>query len=66
MALEKNKVHMVVANELSTRKDEVIVVAKSGNIVVRRDKAQPGAEVESPLVELLVDRHSAYIKEAGV
>lgn len=65
MALKKYKVHMVVANELSTRKEEVIVVAKSGNMVVRRDKAQLGADVESPLVEVLVDRHTAYIKQAG-
>lgn len=53
---------MVVANELSTRKEEVIVVSENGNIVVRRDKTQTGADVENPLIELLVDRHSAYIK----
>ncbi|KAI5654775.1 hypothetical protein M9H77_31962 [Catharanthus roseus] len=62
MALKKYKVHMVVANELSTRKEEVIVVSENGNIVVRRDKTQTGADVENPLIELLVDRHSAYIK----
>lgn len=65
-ALRKYKVHMVVANELSTRKDEVIVVSDSGNTTVRRDRTQAGAEVESPLIELLVDRHSAYIKNLGV
>ncbi|XP_073140720.1 phosphopantothenate--cysteine ligase 2-like isoform X3 [Henckelia pumila] len=61
LALKKYKMHMVVANELLTRKDEVIVVTESGNIVVQRDKTQPGADVESPLIELIVDRHSSYI-----
>lgn len=52
---------MVVANELLTRKEEVTVVAKSGNIVVQRDKTRDGADVEEPLIELIVDQHSAYI-----
>lgn len=64
MALKKYMVHMVVANELSTRKEEVIVVAESENIVVRRDKSQEGADVESPLIDLLVERHSAYIQQS--
>lgn len=66
MALKKYQMHMVIANELSTRKDEVIVVAQSGNTVVCRDKVQPGADVENPLIELVVDRHSTYIKHTGV
>ncbi|CAA2959979.1 Hypothetical predicted protein [Olea europaea subsp. europaea] len=45
MALTKYNVHMVVANELLTRKEEVIVVSKSGNITVCRDKNQDGADV---------------------
>lgn len=57
---------MVVANELSTRKDEVIVVSEREKITVRRDKTQAGAEVEKPLIELLADQHSAYIKNLGV
>ncbi|KAL2468045.1 Phosphopantothenate--cysteine ligase 1 [Forsythia ovata] len=65
MALTKYKMHMVVANELLTRKEEVIVVSKSGKITVHRDKNQAGADVESPLIKLVVDRHSEYIKDAG-
>ncbi|KAK6115456.1 hypothetical protein DH2020_007725 [Rehmannia glutinosa] len=61
MALKKYNMHMVVANELLTRKEEVIVVTKSGNITVHRDKTQAGADVEDPLIKLIVDRHSAYI-----
>ncbi|KAK6161306.1 hypothetical protein DH2020_004687 [Rehmannia glutinosa] len=61
MALKKYNMHMVVANELLTRKDEVIVVTKSGNIPVHRDKTRVGADVEDPLIKLIVDRHSAYI-----
>ncbi|KAK6161303.1 hypothetical protein DH2020_004684 [Rehmannia glutinosa] len=61
MALKKYNMHMVVANELLTRKDEVIVVTKIGNITVHRDKSRDGADVEDPLIKLIVDRHSAYI-----
>ncbi|GLU00986.1 hypothetical protein SLE2022_183160 [Rubroshorea leprosula] len=64
MALKKYEVHAVVANELLTRKDEVIVVTSNGNISVRRDKSQASTDVENPLVELLVGRHSAYIKDS--
>ncbi|XP_022894519.1 phosphopantothenate--cysteine ligase 2-like [Olea europaea var. sylvestris] len=65
MALKKYKMHMVVANELLTRKVEVIVVSRSGKITVHRDKNQPGSDVESPLIKLVVDRHSEYIKDSG-
>ncbi|CAN8257384.1 unnamed protein product [Cochlearia groenlandica] len=61
-ALGKYKVHAVVANELSTRKEEVVVVSSSGNVVVRCDK--PGSIVEDNLIRLIVDRHSTYIKES--
>lgn len=54
--------HAVVANELSTRKEEVVVVSSSGNVVVRRDK--PESIVEDNLIRLIVDRHSAYIEES--
>ncbi|XP_015072783.1 phosphopantothenate--cysteine ligase 2-like [Solanum pennellii] len=63
MALKKYKMHMVIANELSTRKEEVIVVTDQEKVTVRRDSTRAGAEVESPLVELVVDRHSTYIKK---
>ncbi|KAK4341387.1 hypothetical protein RND71_039888 [Anisodus tanguticus] len=63
MALKKYKMHMVIANELSTRKEEVIVVTEHEKVTVRRDSTRAGAEVERPLVELVVDRHSAYVKK---
>ncbi|XP_049387226.1 phosphopantothenate--cysteine ligase 2-like [Solanum stenotomum] len=63
MALKKYKMHMVIANELSTRKEEVIVVTEQEKVTVRRDCTLAGAEVESPLVELVVDRHSTFIKK---
>ncbi|KAA8522531.1 hypothetical protein F0562_013108 [Nyssa sinensis] len=62
MALKKYGMHAVVANELLTRKEEVVVVTSSGKISVRRDKTQAGADVEDPLIKLLEERHSAYIE----
>ncbi|KAM3200269.1 phosphopantothenate-cysteine ligase 2-like isoform X1 [Capsicum annuum] len=64
MALKKYKMHMVVANELSTRKEEVIVVTEQEKITVRRDTTQLVADVEDPLINLVVDRHSAYINHS--
>lgn len=61
MALNRYDMHMVIANELLTRKEEVTVVSKNEKITVRRDKTQAGADVESPLIELVLARHSAYI-----
>ncbi|XP_050234080.1 phosphopantothenate--cysteine ligase 2-like [Mercurialis annua] len=63
-ALKKYKMHMVVANELMTRKEEVTVVTAEQNIPVRREKTQPGSDVEKPLIELLIEKHSAYIKDS--
>ncbi|XP_019084593.1 PREDICTED: phosphopantothenate--cysteine ligase 2-like isoform X2 [Camelina sativa] len=64
-ALQKYKVHAVVASELSTRKEEVVVVSSSGNVVVRRDCDKPDESiVEYNLIRLIVDRHSTYIKES--
>lgn len=62
MALKKYKMHMVVANELSTRKEEVVVVTSNEKISVYRDKTQVGTDVENPLIRLIVERHSAYIE----
>lgn len=61
-ALKKNQMHMVVANELSTRKEEVVVVTATEKISVRRDKTQVGDDVENHLIGLLVERHSAYLE----
>ncbi|XP_042506651.1 phosphopantothenate--cysteine ligase 2-like [Macadamia integrifolia] len=63
-ALRKYKVHMVVANELSTRKEVVTVVTESEKITVHRDKNQPDDDVENPLIKLLVEKHSAYTEES--
>ncbi|XAR48600.1 Phosphopantothenate--cysteine ligase [Bertholletia excelsa] len=63
MALHKYKMHAVVANELLTRKEEVTVVTSSEKITVRRDKTDAQADVESPLINLLVEKHSAYIED---
>ncbi|VVA97832.1 unnamed protein product [Arabis nemorensis] len=60
-ALQKYKVHAVVANELLTRKEEV-VVSSSGKVVVRRNCDKPESIVEDNLIPLIVDRHSTYIK----
>ncbi|XP_062097945.1 phosphopantothenate--cysteine ligase 2-like [Humulus lupulus] len=60
-ALEKYKMDMVVANELLTRKEEVVVVTSSENITVRRDKNAGVDDVEDPLIQLLVERHSTHI-----
>uniref|UniRef100_A0A7N0VBD3 DNA/pantothenate metabolism flavoprotein C-terminal domain-containing protein n=1 Tax=Kalanchoe fedtschenkoi TaxID=63787 RepID=A0A7N0VBD3_KALFE len=62
MALEKYKVHAVVANELLSRKEEVIVVQPTGNVTVQRSKDEADADIENPLIKLLVDAHNHYIK----
>lgn len=62
MALKKYKVHMVVANELSTRKEEVVVVRRNEKISVRRNQSLGVDDVEKPLIDLIVGRHSAYLE----
>lgn len=66
MALKKYKMNAVVANELMSRKEVVTVVMVSGKIAVYRDKTKPDADVECPLINLLVERHSAHIKDSKV
>ncbi|KAK3230780.1 hypothetical protein Dsin_002661 [Dipteronia sinensis] len=65
MARKKYEMHAVVANELLTRKEEVVVVTDNEKIPVHRDRSQAGSDVESPLIELLVGRHSVYIKDSN-
>ncbi|KAF5807714.1 putative phosphopantothenate--cysteine ligase (CTP) [Helianthus annuus] len=60
-ALKKYKMHAVVANELSTRKEVVILVTESGKVSVYRENDQ--SVVESPLIKLLVEKHSTYIMD---
>nr|XP_023911617.1 phosphopantothenate--cysteine ligase 2-like [Quercus suber]XP_023911618.1 phosphopantothenate--cysteine ligase 2-like [Quercus suber]XP_023911619.1 phosphopantothenate--cysteine ligase 2-like [Quercus suber]POF11344.1 phosphopantothenate--cysteine ligase 1 [Quercus suber] len=66
MALKKYKMHMVVANELLTRKDEVVVVTSNEKILVHRDKTQVGDVVENPLIRVIVERHSAYVEKSDI
>ncbi|KAL9229800.1 hypothetical protein vseg_005229 [Gypsophila vaccaria] len=62
-ALKKYNMHAVVANELETRKEEVTVVTSNKNICIRRDKSDPGSDVESPLIKLIAEMHTVYIQE---
>jgi phosphopantothenate-cysteine ligase len=48
-AREKYGMHAVVANELETRKQKVIVVTSEGETVVEKDASQPVVEI--PLVD---------------
>lgn len=53
--------HMVIANELSTRKEEVTLVTENEKIHVRRDLKLVGDEVENHIVKHIVEKHSTYI-----
>lgn len=65
MARKKYGMHAVVANELLSRKEQVVVVTNNGKIPVYRDKTNSDSDVEKPLTKLLVDRHSVYIKDSN-
>ncbi|KAK2357706.1 Phosphopantothenate--cysteine ligase 2 [Trifolium repens] len=64
-ALEKYKMHAVVANELSTRKEKVVVTTGVENITVLRDNSESANDVEKPLIKLLSERHATYIEDSG-
>ncbi|GJP80809.1 hypothetical protein CLOP_g11008, partial [Closterium sp. NIES-67] len=58
-ALEKNRVHAVVANELLTRGSKVVLVTGEGEEVI--EKSERGvADVEEPLVQLLLAMHHRH------
>lgn len=62
-ALKRYKMHMVVANELSSRKEEVVVVTSNNErISVQRNRTFGFEDVEDPLIQLLVERHSSYVQ----
>ncbi|KAK9929037.1 hypothetical protein M0R45_026147 [Rubus argutus] len=61
MALRKYKMHMVVANELLSRKEEVVVVISNEKISVRQNKSLGVDDVESALI---VERHAVYIENS--
>jgi len=52
----------VVANELSSRKEQVVVVTSAENVVVKRDKNLSDNDVENPLIKLLSEKHATYIE----
>ncbi|KAI3501697.1 hypothetical protein L1887_29657 [Cichorium endivia] len=58
-SLKRYKMHAVVANELSTRKELVILVTNTAKVSVYRENHN--SDVESPLIKLLVDKHSTFI-----
>ncbi|RDX76331.1 Phosphopantothenate--cysteine ligase 2, partial [Mucuna pruriens] len=64
-ALEKYKMHAVVANELSSRKEQVVVVTSAEKITVQRDKSRSDNDVENPLIKLLSEKHGTYIEDSG-
>ncbi|KAL3693370.1 hypothetical protein R1sor_007021 [Riccia sorocarpa] len=59
-ALIKNDMHAVIANELVTRKQKVVLVTKSGETVVERADAHQ--DVEAPLVSALIDQQTKYVE----
>lgn len=56
--------HAVVANELSTRKEQVVVVTSVENITVLRDNSESVNDVENPLIKLLSERHATYVEDS--
>ncbi|TKY74333.1 Phosphopantothenate--cysteine ligase 1 [Spatholobus suberectus] len=64
-ALEKYKMHAVVANELITRKEQVVVVTSAEKVTVQRDKSRSDNDVENPLIKLLSEKHATYIEDSG-
>ncbi|XP_031492093.1 phosphopantothenate--cysteine ligase 1-like isoform X1 [Nymphaea colorata] len=61
MALNKYKMHAVVANELLTRKEQVIVLISGKKITIRR--TEEFRDVEDPLIDLLVQNHLEFAKQ---
>lgn len=57
--------HAVVANELSTRKEQVLVTTGVEKITVRRDNSESANDVEKPLIKLLSERHATYIEDSS-
>lgn len=57
--------HAVVANELATRKEQVVVVTSAEKITGMRDNSESANDVENPLIKLLSKRHITYIEDSG-
>lgn len=65
-SLNKYKHKLVIANILQTRKNRVVFVTPSSNyeIVLTKDQALSGLEIEEPIVADVVRRHQDYIRES--
>ncbi|OAE27158.1 hypothetical protein AXG93_4666s1290 [Marchantia polymorpha subsp. ruderalis] len=59
-ALIKNDMHAVVANELVTRNQRVVIVTKEGETVL--EKTEATQDVEAPLVNFIVEQQTSYIE----
>jgi len=57
--------HAVVANELASRKEQVVVVTSAEKVTVQRDNSQSDNDVENPLIKLLSEKHATYIEDSG-
>jgi phosphopantothenate-cysteine ligase len=55
--------HAVVANELQTRKQKVIVVTDRGETIVERDESH--TDVEILLVDFLINQQTSYINASA-
>ncbi|GAQ81755.1 4-phospho-panto-thenoylcysteine synthetase [Klebsormidium nitens] len=62
-ALLKNGVHAVVANELHTRKDKVVIIEAAGETVLTRDSRDE--DIEEKIVGHLTQRHRLYLKHGN-
>ncbi|KAL2634562.1 hypothetical protein R1flu_006041 [Riccia fluitans] len=62
-ALIKNDMHAVVANELATRKQKVVIVTRAGETHVERTDVHQ--DVEAPLVSTLIDQQTSYIESSS-
>lgn len=60
-AMYKYQMHVVVANLLSTYKQEVVAVTKGGKTTIRK----PGQDIdiEEKIIEFLVQRHNEYVEQ---
>lgn len=52
--------HAVVANELVTRNQRVVIVTKEGETVL--EKTEATQDVEAPLVNFIVEQQTSYIE----
>lgn len=63
-ALERYKHKMVIGNILNTRKYKVLIITQDGEkeILLSPEEDSAGVEIESKIVAVVAEKHSAYIK----